>query len=71
MYEKKLKCLVAIELKIGEFKPEYISKMDLPTLVAEYKLKLINNKLLKQKLRELSDALEVRSDVKIDSDIIG
>lgn len=110
-YSRELKCLVAFELKIGEFKPEYISKMDFyletldrqikkkyenpsigiilcankddevveyamsrtlsPTLVAEYKLKLINNKLLKQKLRELSDALEVRSDVKIDSDIIG
>ena len=27
-YHRGLQCLVAIELKIGEFKPEYISKMD-------------------------------------------
>ena len=27
-YNRTLKCLVAFELKIGEFKPEYISKMD-------------------------------------------
>ena len=27
-YHRSLKCLVAIELKIGKFKPEYISKMD-------------------------------------------
>lgn len=25
---RELKCLVAIELKVGKFKPEYISKMD-------------------------------------------
>ena len=27
LYHRKLKCLVAIELKIGEFIPEYIGKM--------------------------------------------
>lgn len=27
-YNRELSCLVAFELKIGEFKPEYISKMD-------------------------------------------
>ncbi|MFH1593198.1 MAG: PDDEXK nuclease domain-containing protein [Candidatus Omnitrophota bacterium] len=27
LYHRKLKCLVAIELKIGEFKPEYAGKM--------------------------------------------
>ena len=27
-YHRSLKCLVAIELKIGKFKPEYVSKMD-------------------------------------------
>ena len=27
-YNRNLKCLVAFELKIGEFKPEYISKMN-------------------------------------------
>lgn len=27
-YNRKLKCLVAIELKIGKFKPEYAGKMD-------------------------------------------
>ena len=27
-YHRGLQCLVAIELKIGKFKPEYISKLD-------------------------------------------
>ena len=27
-YHRVLQCLVAIELKIGKFKPEYISKLD-------------------------------------------
>lgn len=27
-YHRGLQCLVAMELKIGKFKPEYISKMD-------------------------------------------
>ena len=27
-YNRTLSCLVALELKIGKFKPEYISKMD-------------------------------------------
>ena len=27
-YNRELACLVAFELKIGKFKPEYISKMD-------------------------------------------
>ena len=27
MYHRKLRCLVAIELKIGDFKPEYAGKM--------------------------------------------
>ena len=27
-YHRSLKCLVAIELKIGKFKPEYVSQMD-------------------------------------------
>ena len=27
-FHRSLKCLVAMELKIGKFKPEYVSKMD-------------------------------------------
>lgn len=97
-YNRDLRCLVAFELKIGEFMPEYISKMDFylealdrqikkeyenpsvgvilcankddevveyamsrsmsPTLVSEYKLKLIDKKLLENKLREISDIVE-------------
>ena len=97
-YNRELSCLVAFELKIGEFKPEYISKMDFylealdrlekkhaenpsvgiilcsnkdeevvefamsrsmsPTLVAEYELKLIDKKLLLNKLREFSEIFE-------------
>lgn len=91
-YHRGLSCLVAFELKIGEFKPEYVGKVNLylealdrevkkptenpsvgiilcakkddevvefalsrslsPTMVSEYKLKLIDKKLLQNKLRE-------------------
>lgn len=94
-YNRDLSCLVAFELKIGNFKPEYISKMDFylealdrqekrynenpsvgiilcankdekvveyamsrsmsPTLVSEYQLKLIDKRLLENKLEEFSD----------------
>lgn len=89
---RELSCLVAFELKIGEFKPEYVGKINLylealdrdvkkpnenpsvgvilcakkddevvefalsrslsPTMVSEYKLKLIDKKLLQNKLKE-------------------
>ena len=91
-YHRGLSCLVAFELKIGEFKPEYVGKINLylealdrevkkpnenpsvgiilcakkddevvefalsrslsPTMVSEYKLKLIDKKLLQNKLKE-------------------
>jgi len=91
-YHRELRCLVAFELKIDDFSPEYIGKMNFylealdrdikksnenpsvgiilctnkedeiveyamsrnlsPTMVAEYTLKLIDKKLLKQKLHE-------------------
>lgn len=94
LYNREFSCLVAFELKIGKFKPEYISKMDFylelldrqekknnenpsvgiilcaskddevvkyamsrsisPTLVADYKLKLIDKKMLENKLKEIS-----------------
>ena len=94
-YHRGLSCLVAFELKIGEFKPEYIGKMNLylealdrevkkqtenpsvgvilcaskddevvefalsrslsPTMVSEYRLKLIDKNLLQQKLKEYID----------------
>lgn len=97
-YNRALSCLVAFELKIGKFRPEYISKMDFylealdrqekkenenpsvgvilcaskdekvveyamsrslsPTMVSEYTLKLIDKKLLENKLREISDIVE-------------
>ena len=93
---------MAFELKIGKFKPEYISKMDFylealdrehkkpnenpsigvilcaskedevveyamsrsmsPTMVAEYKLKLIDKALLEQKLREFKGLLTESGD---------
>lgn len=93
-YNRDLSCLVAFELKVGKFKPEYVSKMDFylealdrqerkenenpsvgiilcadkdekvveyamsrtmsPTMVAEYKLKLIDKRLLENKLKEIS-----------------
>lgn len=97
-YNRDLSCLVAFELKVGKFKPEYVSKMDFylealdrqekkqnenpsvgiilcadkdekvveyamsrtmsPTMVAEYKLKLIDKELLENKLKEISMIVE-------------
>lgn len=104
-YHRNLSCLVAFELKINEFKPEYIGKMNFylealdrdikkshenpsvgiilckdkdddiveyalsrnltPTLVADYNTKLIDKKLLQQKLHELfelsSEQIEINN----------
>ncbi len=97
-YNRTLSCLVAFELKIGKFKPEYISKMDFylealdrqekkknenpsvgvilcaskdvqvveyamsrsmsPTMVSQYTLKLIDKKLLENKLKEITNIVE-------------
>lgn len=94
----ELSCLVAFELKLGEFKAEYLGKMNLylealdrdvkkknenpsvgvilcsskdkniveyslsknmsQTLISEYKLKLIDKKLLENKLSEMNRILE-------------
>ncbi len=91
-YHRGLSCLVAFELKIGEFKPEYVGKVNFylealdrevkkpnenpsvgiilcakkddevvefalsrslsPTMVSEYKLKLIDKQVLQNKLKE-------------------
>lgn len=92
-YNRALSCLVAFELKIDKFRPEFISKMDFylealdrqekkekenpsvgiilcaskdeevveyamsrslsPTMVSQYTLKLLDKKLLEDKLREI------------------
>ncbi|MBC8487912.1 MAG: DUF1016 domain-containing protein [Bacteroidetes bacterium] len=97
-FNRDLQCLVAFDLKITEFKPDYISKIDFylealdrehkkkhenpsvgvilckykndeiveyslsrslsPTKVAEYQTKLIDKKLLQQKLHELAEIFE-------------
>lgn len=97
-YHRELSCLVAFELKIGEFRAEYIGKMGLylealdrevkkesenpsvgvilcaskddevvefalsrslsPTMVSEYTLKLIDKRLLQQKLKEYIELSE-------------
>ena len=97
-YHRGLSCLVAFELKIDEFKPEYVGKMNLylealdrdvkkpnenpsvgvilcakkddevveyalsrslsPTMVSEYKLKLIDKNLLQKKLKEYIELAE-------------
>ena len=97
-YNRELSCLVAFELKLGEFMPEYIGKMNFylealdrevrkenenpsvgiilcsskdtdvveysmsnnisQTMIAEYKLKLIDKKLLENKLREFKRVKE-------------
>lgn len=97
-YNRELSCLVAFELKLGEFKAEYLGKMNLylealdrnikkenenpsvgvilcsskdkevveyslgknmsQTMIAEYKLKLIDKKLLEYKLKEVKNLIE-------------
>ena len=97
-YNRELSCLVAFELKLGEFIPEYVGKMNLylealdrdvrkenenpsvgiilcsskdkevveysmnnnmtQTMIAEYKLKLIDKKLLENKLREVKGFID-------------
>ena len=103
-YSRDLSCLVAIELKLGEFIPEYVGKMNLylevldrnlrkenenpsvgiilcsskdkevveyslsknisKTMISEYKLKLIDKKLLEHKLKDLKSIIE-NSDIKV------
>lgn len=92
-YNRELSCLVAFELKIDDFKPEYLGKLNFylealdkdikkthenpsvgiilckskdddvveyalnrnlsPALVAEYETKLLDKKLMQQKLHEI------------------
>ena len=96
-YHRGLSCLVAFELKIDKFKPEYLGKMNFylealdrdykkpnenpsigvilcaskenevveyamsrnisPAMISEYNLKLIDKKILEQKLREYKELL--------------
>ena len=81
-YNRELSCLVAFELKLGEFKAEYLGKMNLylealdrnvkkdyenpsvgiilcsSTMISEYRLKLIDKKILEMKLKEMKSLLE-------------
>ena len=97
-YNRELSCLVAFELKLGEYMPEYSGKMNLylealdrnvrkpnenpsvgiilcsskdndvveyslsknmsKTLISEYKLKLIDKKILENKLKEMKIMLD-------------
>ena len=97
-YNRALSCLVAFELKIDKFRPEFISKMDFylealdrqekkenenpsvgvilcaskdeqvveyamsrsmsPTMVSQYTLRLIDKKILEEKLKEINDIVE-------------
>lgn len=103
-YNRELNCLVAFELKIGKFKPEYVSKMNFyleildkterkrsenpsigiilcaskdnevvkyavsrnisPLKVSTYTLKLIDKKLLEDKLKEISYMVDNRLIIK-------
>lgn len=97
-YNRELSCLVAFELKLGEYKAEYLGKMGLylealdrdikkenenpsvgiilcsskdkdvveysisknmsQTLISEYKLKLIDKKILENKLKEVKNFID-------------
>jgi len=101
-YNRELSCLVAFELKLGEFNAEYLGKMNLylealdrdvkksnenpsvgiilcsskdkdvveysisknmsQTLISEYKLKLIDKKLLETKLKEVKSLIENKNE---------
>ena len=105
-FNRELSCLVAFELKLGEFKAEYLGKMNLylealdrdvkkenenpsvgvilcsskdkdiveyslsknmsQTLISEYKLKLIDKKILEDKLCEMKKILD--NSIKINSE---
>lgn len=94
-FHRELQCLVAIELKIDDFKPEYLGKMQFylealdrdvkkphenhrvgiilckskdedvveyalsrnmsPTMISEYRTKLISKEILQKKLEELAE----------------
>lgn len=98
-YNRELSCLVAFELKLGEYKAEYLGKMNLylealdremkkenenpsvgiilcsskdkdvveysisknmsQTLISEYKLKLIDKRLLENRLKEMKTLMEI------------
>ena len=100
-YNRELSCLVAFELKLGEFKAEYLGKMNLylealdrdikkkqenpsvgiilcsskdndvveysisknisQTMISEYKLKLIDKKLLETKLKEMKNLISTNN----------
>ncbi|MBU2639064.1 MAG: DUF1016 family protein [Nanoarchaeota archaeon] len=40
LYHRKLKCLVAVELKIGEFRPEHVGKMQFYLAVLDEKIRM-------------------------------
>ena len=100
-YNRELSCLVAFELKLGEYKAEYLGKMSLylealdrnvkkenenpsvgiilcsskdnevveysisknmsQTLISEYKLKLIDKKILENKLKEVKALIKINN----------
>jgi len=102
LFNRELACLVAIELKVKKFKPEYLGQLEFylealdrdvrkpnenpsvglilcagkddavveyalsrsmsPALIADYRLHLPNKALLENKLRELKDLADVKSD---------
>ena len=97
-FHRELQCLVAIELKIDDFKPEYLGKMQFylealdrdvkkphenpsvgiilckskdedvveyalsrnmsPTMISEYRTKLISKEILQKKLEELTEMVD-------------
>ncbi len=97
-FHRELQCLVAIELKIDDFKPEYLGKMQFylevldrdikkthenpsvgiilckskdedvveyalsrnmsPTMISEYRTKLISKEILQKKLEELTEIVD-------------
>lgn len=99
-YNRELSCLVAFELKLGEYKAEYLGKMNLylealdrdvkkenenpsvgiilcstrdkdvveyslsknisKTLISEYKLKLIDKKILENRLKEVKSIIDLK-----------
>jgi predicted nuclease of restriction endonuclease-like (RecB) superfamily len=44
LYHRHLRCLVAVELKIGKFKPEYVGKMQFYLAVLDDKVRMVDER---------------------------
>jgi len=58
-YHRLLRCLVAVELKIGKFKPEYVGKMQFYLSALDEKLKLNDEEVVRIAISSAVSAMKV------------